>query len=83
MSVALIFQYDTSASYFSTTDSLDFLKKRNFRFASLLTEPICKAHELFRRLYLVDVLNPTDSKTSTLVRKFFIEIGCIICSFYQ
>ncbi|MDQ5956688.1 MAG: endonuclease/exonuclease/phosphatase family protein [Candidatus Rhabdochlamydia sp.] len=81
MSVALIFQYDTSASYFSTTDSLDFLKKRTFRFASLLTEPICKAHELFRRLYLVDVLNPTDSKTSNLARKFFIGIGFIICTF--
>ena len=58
------FRYDISIGYFPTTHSLSFLKKNTFCFASLLTNPICKAHELFRSLYLVDVLNPTAGKTS-------------------
>lgn len=81
MAIAAVFRYDRSSNYFLPTYSLDFLKKNTFRFASLLTEPICKAHELFRRLYLVDVLNPTASKTSNWARKFFLGVGVIVSSF--
>lgn len=78
MFITAAFRYDRSIGYFPTTHSLDFLKKNTFRLASLLTEPICKAHELFRRLYVVDVLNPTASKTNNWARKFFLGIGIII-----
>ncbi|PWU14885.1 MAG: hypothetical protein C5B45_03800 [Chlamydiae bacterium] len=81
MATAAISRYDTLMSYFPTNNSLDFLKKKTFCFASLLTEPICKAHELFRRLCLVDVLNPTASKTSNWVRKFFLGMGLVVSSF--
>lgn len=56
----------------------DYLKKQTFRLASYLTDPICKAHELFRRIYVVDVLNPTAFKVSNLVRKFFISLGIVV-----
>lgn len=81
MAIAAVSRYDTSVSCFSTDYSLDFLKKKTFLFASLLTEPICKAHELLRRLYLVDVLNPTASKTSNWARKFFLGMGIVANSF--
>ena len=81
MAIAAVFRYDRSINYFLPTYSLDFLKKNTFRFASLLTEPICKAHELFRRLYLVDVLNPTASKTSNWARKFFLGMGVVVSFF--
>ena len=57
------------------------LKTQAFRFASYLTEPICKAHELFRQIYIVDVLNPTSCKIRNLARKFFIAVGIIANSF--
>ena len=44
--------------------------------ASRLTEPVCKVHELFRRLYVVEALNPGITKIGVLVRKFFI--GCAL-----
>jgi endonuclease/exonuclease/phosphatase family metal-dependent hydrolase len=81
MTITAVSRYDTSVSYFSTDYFLDFLKKKTFLFASLLTEPICKVHELFRRLYLVDVLNPTASKTSNWARKFFLGMGIVASSF--
>lgn len=59
----------------------NFFKKQVFQLASYLTDPICKVHELFRRLYIIDTLHPTASKTSKWARKFFISIGMIIASF--
>ncbi len=81
MSVVAASRYGISIGFFSSIYPLDLLKKKTFRFASLLTEPICKAHELFRRLYLVDALNPTASKTSNWARKFFLGMGLVVSSF--
>lgn len=72
---------DLFAHYEPRSQVEDFLKKKAFRLASYLTDPLCKAHDLFRRLYIVDVLNPTASKTSKWAKKFFIGIGMIISSF--
>ncbi|MGL5626445.1 MAG: endonuclease/exonuclease/phosphatase family protein [Candidatus Rhabdochlamydia sp.] len=63
------------------SSSQDLFKKQMFRLASYLTDPICKCHELFRRLYIIDVLHPTASKTDKWAIKFFISIGMIISSF--
>lgn len=65
-------------SGFSRSQMEDSLKKQTFRLASYLTDPICKAHEFFRRMYIVDVLNPTAFKVSNWVRKFFIGLGIIV-----
>ena len=48
-----------------------------FRTASYLTDPICKSHEFYRRLYVVEELNPTSSKVVNLVRKFFLFAGLL------
>lgn len=74
-------QNDRAIRVFLPLYSLDSLKKKTFYFASLLTEPICKAHELFRTLYIVDVLNPTASRISIWARKFFLGMGIIVSSF--
>ncbi len=81
MATAAVSQYYISISYFPPIYPLDLLKKKTFCFASLLTEPVCKAHELFRRLYVVDELNPTASKTSNWARKFFLGVGIVASSF--
>ncbi|HSX10819.1 MAG TPA: endonuclease/exonuclease/phosphatase family protein [Chlamydiales bacterium] len=43
-----------------------------FEFASLLTDPICMAHENLRRIEVVDALNPWDCKLVNFVRKIFL-----------
>jgi endonuclease/exonuclease/phosphatase family metal-dependent hydrolase len=48
-----------------------------FLVASYLTDPVCKAHENFRRLHVVDALNPTASKVTNLVRKIFLWMAVI------
>lgn len=49
-----------------------------FQIASYLTDPICKSHEFFRRLSVVDSLNPTSRKIENLGRKFLLVSGLII-----
>lgn len=49
------------------------------RAASYLSDPICKSHELFRRIYVVDALNPAASKLANLGRKFFLFVGLAGC----
>jgi endonuclease/exonuclease/phosphatase family metal-dependent hydrolase len=58
-----------------------FFKVQSFRLASYLTDPVCKAHEFFRRMYVVNALNPTAFKVSNWARKFFIFVGIVINSF--
>lgn len=48
-----------------------------FQAASYLTDPICKSHELFRRICLVDALNPHGSALANLVRKVVLFIGLV------
>lgn len=53
----------------------DRIASAAYRAASYLTDPICKAHELFRRLYLVDHLNGESSQIANLVRKLVLSAG--------
>lgn len=48
-----------------------------FQIASYLTDPICKAHECFRRFSVVDSLNPTSTKIENFGRKFLLVSGLI------
>ncbi len=43
-----------------------------FRVGSYLTEPICKAHELYRRISIVDVLHPESNPLENAARKISI-----------
>jgi hypothetical protein len=52
-----------------------------FRIASYLTDPICKTHECFRRIYVVDTLNPTDSKITNFARKVFLGLAVLVFAF--
>jgi endonuclease/exonuclease/phosphatase family metal-dependent hydrolase len=50
-----------------------------FRAASYLTDPICKAHELMRRIHLVDPLHPDGNACANLARKTALLIGAVGC----
>lgn len=52
----------------------------SFYLASYLTDPICKAHEYFRRIYVVDALNPTATKIANWARKFFLMMAVVLFS---
>jgi len=49
-----------------------------FQAASYLTDPICKAHECFRRIFVVDALNPADSLLVNLSRKLFLGFSAFV-----
>ena len=51
-----------------------------YRIASYLTDPVCKAHEFFRRLYLVDHLHPTANPVAKLARKISLTAGLAGCA---
>lgn len=48
-----------------------------FHGASFLTDPICKSHEFYRRLYFVDAMHPKENAISRCARKFFIFLGFV------
>jgi endonuclease/exonuclease/phosphatase family metal-dependent hydrolase len=48
-----------------------------FKAAAYLTDPVCKAHEFYRRLSVVDALNPTATKIENYARKFFLFCGMV------
>lgn len=52
-----------------------------FQVASMLTDPICKCHEFFRRIYVVDTLNPKASALSNLARKIALFVGLVAWAF--
>lgn len=52
-----------------------------FHAASILTEPACKVHEFARRIKIVEVLNPTDSKIRNFVRKCFLAIAIVVLAY--
>ena len=67
--------------------AVDSLRERvasaAFKAASYLTDPICKGHEYFRRLYLVDSLNEQSYWISNLARKALLMtalVGCVSMS---
>lgn len=51
-----------------------------FLTASYLTDPICKTHEFYRRLFTVEALNPMTAKASIFIKKLFIVIGMLLCA---
>lgn len=52
-----------------------------FQAASYLTDPICKAHEYFRRIFLVDALNPTDGLFAPLLTKLYLGLSVVVFAF--
>lgn len=58
----------------------DRVAKVAFKVASYLTDPVCKGHELFRRLYVVETLNPTATAVANTARKVLLYIGIVACA---
>lgn len=65
----------------NSASSKEFLRETfasiSFYFASYLTDPVCKSHEYFRRIYVVDSLNPNAFVISNLARKTILIIGVV------
>ncbi len=56
-----------------------------FRAASYLTEPVCKGHELFRRLTLVDALDRLQGRAEAAAKKIILGIamaGCLAAGLF-
>ncbi len=51
-----------------------------FRAASLLSDPLCTAHELFRRIQLVTVLHPSAHRVTNYARALFLCAQLGICA---
>lgn len=51
-----------------------------FRTAAYLTDPICKAHELYRRIYIVDAQHPTAYRVSNYARKLSLFAAMLTCA---
>lgn len=52
----------------------DGLLRTAFWAATYLTDPICKSHEYFRRVQIVDALHPLEWKVTRLARQFFLSV---------
>ena len=48
-----------------------------FQAASYLTDPVCKSHESYRCISIVDALNPNASALSNLARKISLILGML------
>ncbi len=59
----------------SRVQILNQLAIQTFRAASYLTDPICKSHEFYRRIFTVEALHPTSSRVAHLARKASFAIG--------
>ncbi len=53
------------------------LISNSFYLASSLTDPVCKAHEYFRRIKVTDALYPTDHKVTHVARKIFLVLAVV------
>lgn len=51
------------------------IAKTCFLTASYFTDPLCKGHEFFRRLQIVEVLHPMASRITNFARKAFFLVG--------
>lgn len=75
---------DSSRNALWPTFSTDSLREKvafsSFLIASYLTDPVCKTHEFYRRIYVVDALNPQGSALSNLARKIALLTGVVACS---
>ena len=50
-----------------------------FLLASYLTDPVCKVHEFYRGLSLVETLDPSATKVKWLASKFFLSFALLTC----
>lgn len=57
------------------TEFLDAITRTAFRVASSLTDPVCKAHEFYRRAQTVQALHPAAAFASNTVRKICLYAG--------
>lgn len=55
------------------------VKTAVFTLASYLTDPICKAHELYRRCAIVQPLNPNSWQITNVARKALLLLGACYC----
>lgn len=69
------FNTDYLSSYLSR-----YVKITTLQIASHLTDPVCKSHELFRRIQIVDALHPTSMKVVNFSRKCFLGMGMFACA---
>ncbi len=53
------------------------LAEASFRVASYLTDPVCKSHEYYRRVAVVEALHPEANKAVNVARKFFLLLGLL------
>ncbi|MFA6119410.1 MAG: endonuclease/exonuclease/phosphatase family protein [Parachlamydiales bacterium] len=51
-----------------------------FQIASYLTDPICKAHEFYRRFQIVSYIDTRSYKISNYIKKIFLLLGFLITS---
>jgi endonuclease/exonuclease/phosphatase family metal-dependent hydrolase len=51
-----------------------------FQVASYLTDPVCKAHESWRRVQIIDSLNPTSAKVVKVATQFFLCLAIASCA---
>ncbi len=51
-----------------------------FQIASYLTDPVCKSHEWYRRISIVDPLHPDACALSNLARKVSLFLGMLACA---
>lgn len=69
------------APSFFPGDPATLLKAGIIKIASELSSPISNAHENFRRISVVDVLNPQSYKIVNYVRKIFL-FGSLLCNLF-
>lgn len=55
----------------------DWIAQGVFQVASYLTDPVCKAHEYYRRISVVNFLNPTSYEICNLIRKVTLCVGIV------
>ncbi len=61
----------------SSSSSIDRVARAIFQLASYLTDPVCKAHECYRRLAIVDFLSPEAHPVSNVARKVALCIRLV------
>ncbi|MBS0619844.1 MAG: hypothetical protein JSS61_00065 [Verrucomicrobia bacterium] len=60
---------------------LNAVAATSFWMASYLTDPLCKSHEFYRRMGIVEALHPEGYRIMNLVRKVVFAVGVVGCGF--
>jgi endonuclease/exonuclease/phosphatase family metal-dependent hydrolase len=69
--------FEPSSSYCGCSELFEKIAGLFFLAASYLTDPICKCHEFYWRISIVDSLNPESSAFSNTARKIALFLGLI------